>query len=438
MGVTLAVIVVALPFASAALLAGVASWRAGAWINAACTSLLFVLTCWLPAHLDRALSAHLALLTGFVAMTTSWNGWRDVRFALAARRLDRRRTRLHHVAFQTLLGAILLAVLSDSPATTWLGSAIAVAAAAGMTAATRTLEAQGAASRLLLLCGAGLMLALLGTELLYLAAGPEAASLRWSTPRLHLPPSNIAVLCLVLGYGGIAGLVPLHAWLPDAAAEATAQGATAISALLVNVPLFVILRLRPVLAGGPDSPVALLVVLGLATLLLAAFCLSARLDARRSLAFAGTAQIGTVVFAFGIGSRTATMAGLVLATSLSLARASVLRRFDPAPGQVTMATGTASVVVLAGLPVVALFVLAGPTVACAPWLLAALAAGALMTTGCLIGGLGSRPAARATTAVPGPLELVTVWLPLALAVLLAAAMPGPVAGWFRAISEAGG
>jgi hydrogenase-4 component F len=437
MGLTLTVIVVALPFASAALLAFIASWRAGVWINAVSASLLFVLACLLPSRLDTVLPAHMALLTAFVAMTTSWYGWRDVRTALAARRLDRRRTRLHHVAFQALLGAILLAVLSDSPAVTWLGTAIAVAAAAGLTATTRTLEAQNAARRLLLLCSVGLMLALFGTQLLYLAAGPDAASLGWSTARLHLAPSNIAVLCLAIGYGGVAGLVPLHSWLPDATAEGTPQGATVIGTLLVNVPLFVIVRLRAAMAGGADAPATLFVVLGLATLLLAAFCLAARLDERRSLAFAGTALIGIVVFAFGLGGRAATISGLVVTTSLALARASALRCVEHAPVQVAPGTRAASRVVLASLPILALFLLAGATVDYSPWLLPALGAGALVTTGALISRLPSPPAAQGGNPVAGPLELAATWLQLALVVLLAAAMPGPLLDWFRAMAESG-
>src|ERR1700722_10850976 len=125
MSLTLPVVVIALPFAAAVLLACVGSWRAGVGINAAVATLVFILACLLPWQLGTAVPALLALLTAFVAMTTSWFGWRDVRAALTARRLDRRGTRHHHVAFQALLGGVLLAVLSDSPAMTWLGTTIA-------------------------------------------------------------------------------------------------------------------------------------------------------------------------------------------------------------------------------------------------------------------------------------------------------------------------
>lgn len=424
MRLTLPVTVVALPFATAVLLAFIGSWRAGVGINAAVATLVFILVCLLPWQLRTALPA---LLTAFVAMTTSWFGWRDVRAALAVRRLDRRSTRHRHVAFQTLLGAVLLALLSDSPAMTWLGTTIAVAAGAGVTSTVRTMEAQRAASRLLLLCGGGLMLALFGTLLLYQAAGPDAVSGQWGG-------SQLAVICLVLGYGGIAGLVPLHSWLPDAVAEGATQGATLVGTLLANVPLLVFLRLRSAVADGPTTPIVLLLVVGLATLLLAACCLATRPDTQRGLTFAGTAMIGVVVFAFGLGSSTATFGGLLLMTMLALVRASAFQCLDAAPTRATIWTRAASDLGLAGLPIFALFLVAGATADYQPWLLLPLAAGALLAAGSLLRG---RPAMGATRDAIRPanlLELVPVWLQLALVVLLAVAMPGPIVGWFRTMA----
>ncbi len=427
MSLTLRVIVVALPFAAAVLLACTGSWRAGVGINAAAATLVFILACLLPRQLGAALPALLALLTAFVAMTTSWLGWRDVHAALAARRLNRRSTRHHHVAFQTLLGATLLAVLSDSPAVTWLGTTIAVAAAAGMIAAVRTTEAQRAASQLLLLCGIGLILALFGTLLQYQAVGPDARSGQWGV-------SQLAVICLVLGYGGIAGLVPLHSWLPDAVTEGTSQGATLIGTLLANVPLLVFLRLRSAMADGPDTPIVPYVVLGLATLLLAACCLATRPDMWRRLTFAGTALIGVVVFAFGLGSSAATFGGLLLMTMVTLVRASAFQCLEAAPTRAAIWTRTASDLGLAGLLLLALFLIVGATADYQPWLLLPLGAGVLLTAGSLLVGRPASGVARDAIRPANLLELAPVWLQLALVVLLAVAIPGPVVGWFRTMA----
>lgn len=197
----LPLVVVLLPFASAVALALIASWRIGSWLNAGCASLLVVAACLLPWHLDASIpllhvsvpETCLAMLTSLIAMTTGWFSHRELPALLAARSLDRRRVRLYHAAFQGLLGAILLALLSDNLVLTWLALAIAICAAAAVTGAVRTQAAGAAASHLLLLCGVGLMLALLGTLLLYVAANPTPPRCGGArcNPRRTMPQSSI-------------------------------------------------------------------------------------------------------------------------------------------------------------------------------------------------------------------------------------------------------
>jgi hypothetical protein len=74
-----------------------------------------------------------------------------------------------------------------------------------------------------------------------------------------------------------------------------------------------------------------------------------------------------------------------------------------------------------------MYLLAGPTVAVAAWLLVPLAAGVLLA---VMAVLERRPAG-----VPnGWLAATPVGLQLALVVLLAFAMPGPLAAWFRTVA----
>ena len=251
-------------------LALIASWRIGSWLNAGCASLLVVAACLLPWHLDASIpllhvgvpETCLAMLTSLIAMTTGWFSHRELPALLAARSLDRRRVRLYHAACQVLLGAILLALLSDNLAMTWLALAIATCAAAAVTGAVRTQAARAAASHLLLLCGIGLMLALLGTLLLYVAAESHASALRWSTLQstpYHAPVLHLACIFLVLGYGALAGAVPLQGWLPPAAAEGVAAGSIIVSAVLPSAPLLLFIRLRAAMGPDPELPAAILI-----------------------------------------------------------------------------------------------------------------------------------------------------------------------------------
>jgi hydrogenase-4 component F len=380
------VAVVALPFVTAAVLAVVASWRIGAWINAGSASLQVVAAGLLVSRAGAA-AAHLVMLTAFVAMTTSWFGRRDIAASLAARSLGRRRARLYHVGYQALVGAIQAATLAADPILTWFALVVAVAAAAAVTGAARGPIAAAAASRLLLVCAIGLLLALLGTLLLDLAPRPAA-------------------VFLLLGYGALAGMVPLHSWLADALAEGVEPGAI-IVALLANVPMMLFMRL-------PIDP-GLLIAFGLASLLPGAVALCARLDRRRTVALAGMMQIGMVVFAIGIGAKQVAWLHLTL---LALARSAVLQSHgDDMVGWLALAL----------LPLYALYLLAEPTVVVATWLLAPLAAAALLACWALLDRRPAEVAAVRLAATP-------IWLQLALMVLLAFAMPAQVVAWFRMVA----
>ena len=380
------VAVVALPFVTSAVLATVASWRIGAWINAGSASVQFVVACALVSHAGAA-ETHLVMLTALVAMTTSWFDRRDIAASLAARSLGRRRARLYHVAYQALIGAIQAAALAGDPILIWLALVVAVASATAVTGAARGPIGAAATSGFLLHCAIGLLLALLGTLVLDLEPGPAGA-------------------LLLLGYGALAGLVPLHSWLADASAEGVAPGAIIVT-LLANVPLMLFMRL-------PIDP-GLLIGFGLASLLPGAVALFARLDRRRTVALAGMAQLGMVVFAIGVGAKQVAWLHMTL---LALARSAVLQSH----GDDMLAW-----LALALLPLYALYLLAAPAVAVAAWLLAPLAVGALLACWALVERRPAGVAADRLAATP-------VRLQLALIVLLAFAMPAQVVAWFHAVA----
>ena len=60
---------------------------------------------------------------------------------------------------------------------------------------------------------------------------------------------NLAFVFLLLGYGTKVGLVPLHAWLPDAHAEGPTPISAVLSGLLLNVALYALFRFKMLLAA---------------------------------------------------------------------------------------------------------------------------------------------------------------------------------------------
>lgn len=350
---SLAVVVVALPFGVAAVLATLGSRRVGVWIHLAAACLLFLLAC--------ATRQEPAMLVAFVALTTSWLLTRD----------GSARVRENLAASQVLLGAILLAMWTRQPIFNWLALLVAVGAAALATGESTS------ARRILLLCGIGLMVALLGVILLDQTL-------------------EFAAALMLFGYGALAGLVPLHAWQIRVATEGNASGAIVSTTLLPTAPLLLLMRL-PVRPG-------LLVGFGLASLLLGAVAVLVHEDVRRRVALAGMAQIGMVVFAIGVGATWVAWLHLVL---LSLARPAVLQ---------SRGDDTAAWLALALLPLYALYLLAAPAAAFAVWLLAPLAVGAALLALTL---LRHRPAGLHG----GWWEVTPIWLQVAVVTILAVMVP---------------
>jgi formate hydrogenlyase subunit 3/multisubunit Na+/H+ antiporter MnhD subunit len=108
----------------------------------------------------------------------------------------------------------------------------------------------------------------------------------------------LLVLALV-GFGIKAGLVPLHVWLPEAHAAAPSHVSALMSAVLIKVGLYGILRslllLRePVAWIGPP-----LVAVGLTTALVGIALASYQRDLKRALAYSSIENMGIIVLGFG-------------------------------------------------------------------------------------------------------------------------------------------
>jgi len=480
--VSLAYLTLAAPALAALVLVAVPSWRAGVWINCAGSAATFAAALLLPWQIGLrapyllvdALSVHLAVLTAFVGLTTSWFSVTYVRVEVARRRLDRRRLRLYHAMYQVFVGAMLLALLSDNLGVTWVAIETATIAAVLVVGLPRTAQAVEASWKFFLICGVGIALALFGTIVLYLAAlpalGPGAAPMSWSTllpaaGRCDGTVLNLAFVFLLLGYGTKAGLAPLHAWMPDAHAEGPTPVSAVLAGSILNVALAVLLRLRGLMAanaavgGGAIAPSLPLMGLGLISVLMAAFSLWQRRDVKRFFAFSTIEQSGLAAFAFGLGGPAATFAGLLHITLHTLAKASVFQcvgraaqlkggqRFVDIGGllsthrmlAITLAVGVVAVAALPPLGVFASeFLIGTETVLRAPWLALPLGVGLLVGAWALLARLQMLCLGAATPdrgPAPDVLAMLPVWLMLAVVLVLGLAMPAPVADWLRAASR---
>jgi hydrogenase-4 component B len=104
----------------------------------------------------------------------------------------------------------------------------------------------------------------------------------------------------VIGFGSKAGLLPLHAWLSRAHPEAPSPVSALMSAAMVNLGIYGIIRFDLLLLGpGPRWWGLTLLVLGAVSALYGVLQASVATDLKRLLAYSTTENMGLITLALG-------------------------------------------------------------------------------------------------------------------------------------------
>ena len=459
--------ILVIPALGAAVLALLPDDRIGGRLNAVASFL--TLACALVLLVERPapgpflivddLNVVFIVLSTLVGFTTSVFSGSYIAHELETGHLTPAYLRFYHAMYQVLMFGMNLALLSNNVGLMWVAVELATLTTVLMVGIYRTPAALEAAWKYFLLGSVGIALALFGTILVYLAArsvvGEGLDAMAWNVLVEHaaqFDPAllNLSFVFLLLGYGTKVGLVPLHAWLPDAHAEGPTPISAVLSGLLLNVALFAVLRFKSIMSANPAAlaPGPLMVTLGLASVVFASFMLYRRQDIKRLFAYSSIEHMGIVTFAFGMGGTLANFAGLLHMTLHSLTKSAIFF----CVGHIAQVKGTQrmadirgltashpvlgwslslGVVAIAGLPPMGLFMteflIVTSTFAREPALAVILGLSLLVALGALLlrlNGLafgdpdGRRDPARASF-LPVALHLILVlaagiWLPPAL------------------------
>ena len=408
------------------------------------------------------------VLTTFVSFTTSVFSASYIGHELQTGRLTPTNLRFYHAMYQTLMFAMNLALVANNIGLMWVAVELATLTTVLMVGIYRTHEALEAAWKYFILGSVGIALALFGTILVYMAARPVVGegldAMIWTVlieraggfdPALL----NVAFVFLLLGYGTKVGLAPLHAWLPDAHAEGPTPISAVLSGLLLNVALYALLRFKLLLAANPGAlaPGPLMVMLGLVSLIFAAFMLYRRRDIKRMFAYSSIEHMGIITFAFGIGGPLANFAGLLHMTMHSLTKSAIFF----AVGHIAQVKGTQKiadmggltvthpvlgwglvlgVVAIAGLPPLGIFMseflIVSSTFAREPWLAVPLVFGLLVGFGALILRLNQVAFGEPRgPSAPAEASFVPMYAHLALVFMAGVYLPPPLVVWFQNVAK---
>jgi hydrogenase-4 component F len=408
------------------------------------------------------------VLTTFVGFTTSVFSASYIGHELETGRLTPANLRFYHAMYQTLMFAMNLALVANNIGLMWVAIELATLTTVLMVGIYRTHEALEAAWKYFILGSVGIALALFGTILVYMAARPVTGegldAMTWTllierAGGFDAALLNVAFVFLLLGYGTKVGLAPLHAWLPDAHAEGPTPISAVLSGLLLNVALYALLRFKLLLAANPNAlaPGPLMVIIGLVSLIFAAFMLYRRRDIKRMFAYSSIEHMGIITFAFGIGGPLANFAGLLHMTMHSLTKSAIFF----AVGHIAQVKGTQKiadmggltethpllgwglvlgVVAIAGLPPLGIFMseflVVSSTFAREPWLALPLVFGLLVGFGALILRLNSIAFGEPRgPSAPAQASFVPMYAHLALVFTAGIYLPPPLVVWFQNVAK---
>ncbi|MDE3080968.1 MAG: hydrogenase 4 subunit F, partial [Paracoccaceae bacterium] len=220
------------------------------------------------------------VLNCFVGLTAALFSAGYIGHEIETRRLTPVYVRFYHAMYQLMMFGMNLALVSNNIGLMWVAIELATLTTVLMVGIYRTHEALEAAWKYFILGSVGIALALFGTILVYVTAQPVVGegmpSMVWTrliaaAPGFDPAPLNLAFVFLLLGYGTKVGLVPLHAWLPDAHAEGPTPSSAVLSGLLLNVALYAVLRFKMLMAAQPAAlaPGPLMIGMGLLSVIFA-------------------------------------------------------------------------------------------------------------------------------------------------------------------------
>jgi hydrogenase-4 component F len=464
------------PASAGLLLVLVSGYRLGARLNVGATllSLLAAVTLfWGRPEANLYLrvddfNLYLIVLNNLVSFTTSVFSVSYIAHELETGRLTPTYLRFYHAMYQALIFAMNLAFLANNIGLLWVAIELATLITVLMVGLYRTHAALEAAWKYFILGSVGIALALFGTILVYLAAQPVMGeglpAMAWDRLLVHaaaFDPAllNLAFVFLLIGYGTKVGLVPLHAWLPDAHAEGPTPISAVLSGLLLNVAMYAVLRFKMLMSANPAAlaPGPLMVGLGLLSLVFAGLMLYRRGDIKRLFAYSSIEHMGIMTFAFGMGGPLANFAGLLHMTMHSLTKSAIFF----AVGHISQVKGTqristirglttthpmlgwglvAGVVAIAGMPPFGVFMseflVVSSTFARQPLLALPLVLGLLLAFGTLLWRVHGIAFGKPDSGPVAPVQASTLPMLAHLTLVLVAGiwLPGPLVDWFKNVA----
>lgn len=278
-----------------------------------------------------AFSAFILLIVTVVGFTCSLYTWSYFEHYRGKDLVTPARLSRYFFLFHLFIFAMILAVMANSLGVLWVAIEATTLATTFLINFFKRKTSLEAGWKYLILCSVGIALALFGTVLMYMssvrALGEIHASLNFTNlvrVAAELDPHvvKLAFVFILVGYGTKIGLVPMHAWVPEAYSEAPAPVVAMLAGVLETVAVYAVLRVKMVVdaAVSPGYAGNLLITFGFLSFGVAALFILVQRDYKRLFAYSSVEHMGIAAIGFGVGGAVGTFGGLFHLLNHALAK----------------------------------------------------------------------------------------------------------------------
>lgn len=217
---------------------------------------------------------------------------------------------IFHPTYLVLSAGVSIAFLTGDLFNLYVGFEVLLAASYVLITLGGTRERIRSGTIYIMVAVASSLIFLAAVALTYTATGTVSfAQLAIRLQEIDPGTATLIQTMLIVAFGIKAAIFPLAAWLPDSYPTAPAPVTAVFAGLLTKVGVYAIIRIQTLLFPS-KGPSTVLLVLGIATMVVAILGALVQNDIKRLLSFTLVSHIGYMVFGLGLANETGLAAAI--------------------------------------------------------------------------------------------------------------------------------
>jgi hydrogenase-4 component F len=251
------------------------------------------------------------LISGIIFLFASIYAGGYVKILVDSGELQQKNLKLFYASLNGLLLIVTFSFLANNLALFWIFAELTTIVSAMLIALLYAWDNIDAALKYIFIASAAMLFSFIGLIFLFSltqnALGTGTVNWDVLVQNANQLSPNLLTISFVfsfIGFAAKAGVVPFHTWLPDAHSKAPSAVSAILSAVLLNVGVYGIIRLFAVVKHTPAVPnITLFIILfGVLSIVVAAFHMLQQRNLKKIIAFSSIENIGLILIGVAIGT----------------------------------------------------------------------------------------------------------------------------------------